>query len=72
LQFIAEMQLGMQYERYLSNGMLFFTRLGAEAQYWPSGGSGAVMQGEDDGTTGDPRDSDMGFIGITASLGTNW
>jgi len=73
LLFIGELQLGVQYERPLSNGMLLFGRLGMEAQYWPSGGSGASQNGEDsDGHGNDPRDADMGFLGVSASVGTNW
>jgi len=71
-QFIAEFQVGVRGERRLSNGSVLFTSLGTELQYWPSGGSGAVMRGEDDGTTGDPRNADMLLLGISSSFGINW
>ena len=72
-QFIAELQVGVQCERCLSNGSLLFGRLGAEVQYWPSAGSGAYQNGEDnDGHGEDPRDSDMLLFGLSASVGGKW
>jgi len=64
--------VGVQGERQLSNGSVLFGSLGTELQYWPSGGLGATMNGEDDGTTGDPRDADMLLFGLSASVGTKW
>jgi hypothetical protein len=51
----------------LASGTLFFARAAAEAQYWPSGGSGAHQNGEDSfGFAQDPRDTDMSFFGFSA------
>lgn len=71
--FIGEAQLGMGYTRCLGNGMQIFGSFAGEVQYWPSGGSGAYQNGEDsDGIGHDPRDSDMGFFGLTFAIGTSW
>ena len=72
-QFIAELQVGLQYERCFWNGKPLISRIGAELQYWPSGGSASYQNGEDsDGIGADPRDADMLLYGLSASVGTNW
>jgi hypothetical protein len=72
-QFIAELQVGLQYERCFWNGKTLFGRIGAEVQYWPSGGSASYQNGEDsDGSGADPRDADMLLFGLSASVGTKW
>ena len=72
-QFIAELQVGLQYERCFWNGKTLFGRIGAELQYWPSGGSSSYQNGEDsDGHGADPRDADMLLFGLSASVGTEW
>ncbi len=70
---IFETQLGLQYDHYTDGGALVFVRFACEAQYWPSGGSGAYQNGEDgDGMGHDPREADMGLLGFSAALGANW
>ena len=72
-QFIAELQVGLQYERCFWNGKTLLGRIGAEVQYWPSGGSASYQNGEDsDGHGVDPRDADMLLFGLSASVGTKW
>ena len=71
-QFIAELQVGLQYERCIRNGTMLFGRLGAEVQYWPSGGSASYQNGEDSGVDEDPRDANMLLFGLSASVGTEW
>ncbi|GEM_PF-1404390 len=71
-QLIAELQIGLQYDRTLCSGKTIFGRIGAELQYWPSAGSASYQNGEDSATAPDPRDADMLLFGLSAEVGTRW
>ena len=60
-------EIGMGFDYTMGS---FFARIGLEAQYWINGGTGNPQIGND--SSNDPRDSDMGFLGLNVATGLNW
>ena len=69
---VAETQIGVDYRRPSSNGREFFGRVALEAQYWHNAGTGAIQGGGDVPTDSDPREADLGFVGLSVGLGVDW
>jgi outer membrane murein-binding lipoprotein Lpp len=69
---VAETQLGVDYRRPSSGGREWFGRVALEAQYWHNGGTGAIQGAGDIPTDSDPREADLGFVGLSIGLGVDW
>ena len=67
---VGEVQLGVDYRRCCWSGNTLFLRVAWELQYWAIGGSGNGQQSSDDNTPTD--NTDMGFMGVTASAGVDF
>lgn len=68
---VAETQLGVDYRRCCSSGHTLFLRAAWELQYWANGGSGNGQHGDDDDRIPN-TETDMGFMGVTASAGVDF
>jgi hypothetical protein len=69
---IAETQIGVDYRRPSSGGREWFGRLALEAQYWHNAGTGAIQGAGDIPSDTDPREADLGFLGLSVGVGVDW
>ena len=60
-------EIGMGFDYTMGS---FFARIGLEAQYWVNAGSANTQLGGN--SHNDPRDADMGFVGLNVATGVNW
>ncbi|MBW3541689.1 MAG: hypothetical protein KY476_15580 [Planctomycetes bacterium] len=73
---IAELQLGVDYRRMTDSGRAVFARVAFETQYWANAGTGLILPASDidnnDVQAVDPREADLGLLGLTIATGIDW